>query len=70
MKNIAPGVWKDQVEGVDIVVNENLNFISTVLPGNKEVKVNYDHMPTTDDYSCFRSGVEEAVWVLNRLNIR
>ncbi|WP_321001808.1 hypothetical protein [Butyricimonas paravirosa] len=69
MKNLVPGVWMEDILGVQIVVNENLKTISTILPGNKEVKVDYDHVPTIDDYSCFRTGVEEAVFVLNKLNI-
>lgn len=70
MKRITEGVWMEDILGVRIVVNENLRTISTVLPGNKEVKVDYNHVPTTSDYSCFRSGVEEALWVLNCLNIQ
>lgn len=69
MKKIAPGVWMDIVEGIEIMVNENLKTISTVLPGNKVVKVDYSEIPTTDNYAVFRAGVEEAAWVFNRLKI-
>lgn len=69
MKKVAPGIWRDIVEGVEIMVDENLKTISTVLPENKVVKVDYPEIPTTDNYAVFRAGVEEAVWVLNRLKI-
>lgn len=69
MKKVALGIWKDDVEGVEIVVNENLNTIGAILPGGKVIKVPYQDIPTIDDYSCFREGVEKAVWVLNRLNV-
>lgn len=69
MKRVAPGIWMDKVEGVDVIVDENMNTISTVLPGDRVVKVHYSETPTIENYACFRAGVEEAAWVLNRLNI-
>lgn len=70
MERLTPGIWKDSVEGVEIIVDEKLNIISTILPGGKLVKVNYQETPTVHDFACFRSGVEEALWVLKRLKIQ
>lgn len=69
MKKVAPGIWSDVVEGIEIMVNENMKTISTVLPGNRVVKVDYPDVPTTDNYAVFRTSVEEAAWVFNRLKI-
>lgn len=69
MKKVSSGIWSDTVEGIEIVVNEKLNTISTILPGGKLVKVEYQETPTSHDFACFRSGVEEALWVLKRLKI-
>lgn len=69
MKRIANGVWVEDMYGAPITVNENLNTISTVLPGGKEVKVEYEETLTTENYACFRRGVEEAMEVYERLKI-
>lgn len=69
MKKLLAGIWSENVEDIQIVVNENTNRISAVMPTGKQVVEIYRDVPTIENFIRFRDAVIEANKVFSFLNI-
>lgn len=69
MKKLLAGIWSENVENIQIIVNENTNRISAIMPTGKQVIEIYRDVPTIDNFIRFRDAVIEANKVFSILNI-
>lgn len=69
MKQLLSGIWQEEFEGVQIVVNEVGHSIGTKLPDGKVVVTTYRDMPTIGDFVRFRELVSEALIVFRTRKI-
>lgn len=69
MKRQSLGIWSEDVENIQIVVNENTNTIGAIMPTGKPVVTTYKETPNIDDFIRFRDAVIEASKVFSILNI-